>query len=328
MSSNTSTFTPHKSELLNILRDIAQEYGRIGDAYRQKAFTEASWAIQDYIGNIFTDYNTVKIHKIGKSTKEVIQDYLEDGQVKRLLELRGVEPHNSSSYPSDTQDEVKSNIIELFKGIYGVGPITATELYNKGCRKLEDTWPYLTPIQKLGCQWYYHLQERINRPEADAIIQVISQEFSKVNSTQVWMACGSYRRGKSDMGDLDILIQKTDSFVLNHFVNALTKAGLIVGHLAVGQVKYLGLCRLNNNCNVHRIDLMIVDPISWPYATLYFTGSQDLNVKMRDRAIEMGLRLNEYRLTDSDGNRYPAHTEADIFNHLNMNYLEPTERSI
>lgn len=317
-----------KYELIKIFRQIAEEYGKISDNYRQKAFTESSWAIEDYKGDFLADYDKVQIKSVGKTSKILIKEYLQTGQVKRLNELKLSRPSPSNSnLPNNVEiDHHKNSVLELFRGIHGVGEITAKDLYDKGCRTLEDTWSYLTPVQTIGCRWYYHLKERIMRNEAELIVKKVQDSFESINPSLTWLTCGSYRRGRPDMGDLDILIMKTNGFVLPHYINALVSSGLIVDHLAVGSIKYMGLCRLNNECNTHRIDLMIVDEISWPYATLYFTGSQELNVRMRDQAISLGLRLNEYRLVDKQCNRYEAITEKDIFDHLQMSYLEPERR--
>jgi DNA polymerase/3'-5' exonuclease PolX len=101
----------------------------------------------------------------------------------------------------------------------------------------------------------------------------------------------------------------------------------MIGQLALGNTKYMGICRLNEKCNARRIDLMIIAAESWPYATLYFTGSKQLNVIMRSRALQLGYTMNEYRMEGPQKN-YPAKTEQDIFRALGMGYLEPHQRSI
>ena len=73
---------------------------------------------------------------------------------------------------------------------------------------------------------------------------------------------------------------------------------------------------------------MIIDPESWPYATLYFTGSKKLNVIMRSKALDLGLSMNEYGMVNHRDVSYVAKTEEDIFGYLHMDYLEPTQRSI
>jgi len=142
------------------------------------------------------------------------------------------------------------------------------------------------------------------------------------------MICGSYRRGEQDSGDIDCLIKGSSTVNLITILSALNKTGIIVGNLALGSAKYMGICRLSPKHCARRIDLMIIAEESWPYATLYFTGSKGLNVQMRTKALELGMSMNEYGMTDSEGDNFEAKTEQDIFHKLGMKYLEPTQRSI
>ena len=43
-----------------------------------------------------------------------------------------------------------------------------------------------------------------------------------------------------------------------------------------------------------RIDIMYKSPEEYPFAVLYFTGSAEFNVKMRNDLLERGYTLNEY----------------------------------
>jgi DNA polymerase (family 10) len=72
------------------------------------------------------------------------------------------------------------------------------------------------------------------------------------------------------------------------------------------------------------IDLRLVLPKQFPFALHYFTGSVAHNVKIRSRALERGLSLNEYELS---GKRHaPVRSEADLFRVLGLAYVEPELR--
>jgi DNA polymerase beta len=76
-----------------------------------------------------------------------------------------------------------------------------------------------------------------------------------------------------------------------------------------------------------RIDIRYIPYDQYGCALLYFTGSNLFNVRMRQRAIEMGLTLNEYHLTNSTTKEIICTTtEEDVFNALNMQYLPPEQR--
>src|SRR5207247_990166 len=59
-------------------------------------------------------------------------------------------------------------------------------------------------------------------------------------------------------------------------------------------------------------DLRVVSDAQFPFALNYFTGSKEHNVAMRQRAIQYGLKLNEYELSGAKGT-VPAREEADIY---------------
>ena len=71
-------------------------------------------------------------------------------------------------------------------------------------------------------------------------------------------------------------------------------------------------------------------------STLYFTGSDEHNKRMRNRAIEKGFKLSEYGLfknangeaEEKDARPEPVESEEDIFKLLGMEYKAPTERDI
>ena len=60
---------------------------------------------------------------------------------------------------------------------------------------------------------------------------------------------------------------------------------------------------------------------------LYFTGSKDHNIWLRKRAIEKGLKLNEYGLYESDtGRLIVGKTEKDIYKKLGLPFIPPEIR--
>src|SRR5690606_7834094 len=127
-----------------------------------------------------------------------------------------------------------------------------------------------------------------------------------------WTIAGSYRRGESSSGDIDLLVESRDDLDMDVLLSLLDN--IIVATLAKGEKKFMGMLRLSDEYYGHRIDIRLVDPNEYVYALMYFTGSEQFNVLMRNRAIEFGLTLNEYDLSDGK-NYYPATNEKDIFKH-------------
>ena len=90
----------------------------------------------------------------------------------------------------------------------------------------------------------------------------------------------------------------------------------------------MGFCKYKNN-PVRRIDIRMIGIESFFPALVYFTGSYELNQKMRKLAKEQGYKLNEYGLYDMNTNKkITILTEEMLFEKLGMNYIEPIDRNI
>jgi DNA polymerase (family X) len=129
---------------------------------------------------------------------------------------------------------------------------------------------------------------------------------------------GSLRRMKEVVHDVDILAASTN-------VEATMKAFLampfIESVLAQGGTK--ASVRVQDDLQV---DLRVIEPKSWGAAMHYFTGSKAHNIRMRERAIKQGLKLNEYGLFDANDKSVVGPEEEDIFNKLGLPYIAPVLR--
>ncbi len=106
----------------------------------------------------------------------------------------------------------------------------------------------------------------------------------------------------------------------------LSKKKFLIDHLTeCGETKYMGICKINNS-QFMRIDIRLISEESYPYALLYFTGSKKTNTMMRNQAIKLGFKLNEYSLYDKHGQPIYFDSEHYIFECLNLKYIEPENR--
>jgi DNA polymerase (family 10) len=135
---------------------------------------------------------------------------------------------------------------------------------------------------------------------------------------------GSLRRSKEIIGDIDFLASsKNPTAVLQSFV---TLPG-ILSVSAKGETKATVIFE-----GGVQADLRVVSDAEFPFALAYFTGSKEHNIVMRQRAIQRGLRLNEYGLFRSEQEtRDPAllvscRTEDEIFQQLGLAYVPPELR--
>ena len=137
-------------------------------------------------------------------------------------------------------------------------------------------------------------------------------------------AAGSLRRFREVIGDIDLLASsKKPLEVIKFFVSWPG----ILKVIAQGETKASILLKDGIQC-----DLRVVSDSEFPFALAYFTGSKEHNIVMRQRAIQRGLRLNEYGLFKSKEETrdrqllVPCKTEEEIFAELNLPYIPPELR--
>jgi DNA polymerase (family 10) len=140
------------------------------------------------------------------------------------------------------------------------------------------------------------------------------REFPGVIRAEV---CGSLRRGRETIGDLDVLFSADDPApVLNTFV----KLPHVANVLAHGSTK--ASVRLLDGV---QCDLRGVTDAQFAFALHYFTGSKEHNILVRRRALAHGYSLNEYALAGERGH-VDCRTEADLFAALGLPEVPPELR--
>jgi DNA polymerase/3'-5' exonuclease PolX len=314
ISDDTLHVNEHIAELFDL---ISSYYRQSGDVYRARTYSNAANLISAFPDTITSGQQAKEnIPGIGQSVAADIDEYLSTGKISRLVNL-------------EEQNAETKKVLDLFTSFYGIGTKTANKFYNEGYRTLEDLWyeAPLTEHQRAGIIYREHLALRIPRDEMDLINERLKEIFDSVDPDLIWMIAGSYRRGEANSGDIDVLIQGKGEVDLARIVEELEKAGFIVETLAQGPIKYLGIVRLDEEHPAHRFDIVLLSEEEWPFAVMYFTGSQRFNILMRQRAKDLGLRLNEHGLYDEEGNEEYATSEEDIFNILGVKYLTPEERT-
>lgn len=223
--------------------------------------------------------------------------------------------------------------------IYGIGPIRAKELVEKhNIKSIEDLKArpdLLNDKQIIGLKYYEDFEKRIPRKEMVKHEEYIGALIKSIDPNLRYAIMGSYRRGLEDSGDIDVLItHETDApgDYLDKVVKAFAKDKYITDTLGLGNKKYLGVCKLKRHRTFRRIDLMMTDRKTYPFALLYFTGSQGFNIVMRNKALEQGYSLSEYGLKYLNGPKRSEFvdeellTEEDVFKFLKMTYVDPKER--
>jgi DNA polymerase/3'-5' exonuclease PolX len=313
LSPEGNEFVSENKDLADVLYLLGSYYTIARDVNRARVFNTAAANIAAHQVEILSGAQARKeIKGIGDSTETIIDEFLTTGKVQRLNQLE-------SQFPGARET------INYFLSFYGIGPVTAVNFYNKGYRTLEDLWfkANLTEAQRIGIMWREHLKLPIPRDEMDLINTKIGSLLDLYGIK--WSMAGSYRRGEPSSNDIDVLVESRPD--LNMIgLTTLLQSVLPATFTPNAQVKYMGVFRLSDEYNGHHIDIRLIDTRSWGAALMHFTGSKRFNIIMRQRAIELGMNLNEYGLFRG-AQQIPTTTEEDIFAALRVQYLPPEQRT-
>ena len=292
-------------------------------AFRVRAYDNALRAVETLAGDIgaMSVAELTKVDGIGKSTAQKIREYLDSGRIEKLEALRAKFP------PA---------IVEL-SHIPGLGPKAVTKLRAElGVESVDDLKRALAEqkvralpgfgakseekiaraIERLGLGGK---QRRTPIAKAMPIAERLVAELSSLPEAREVAYCGSLRRFRETIGDLDIVVASEHAArVMDAFV-----ALPIVDQVVVrGETKTSVTTRKGM-----QIDLRVVAPRELGAALLYFTGSKAHNIKLRQRAIERGFTLNEYALEEAATGRVIAsETEEAIYAALDLPFIPPPLR--
>lgn len=162
--------------------------------------------------------------------------------------------------------------------------------------------------------------ERLLLSEAAAIAEEAVAELRLASAAARIEAAGSLRRMRETVGDIDILAAADDG---GRAIAALTGWKRVRRVLAAGETKASVL--IGTDEGERQVDLRIVAPGSFGAALQYFTGSKAHNVKLRGRAKDRGLKVNEYGVFR--GERLIAgRREEDVYKALGLPWIPPELR--
>lgn len=281
--------------------------------YRLSSVKKVLDIIKNYKNKITSSSQLKDIPGVGKKSLQRIDEILETGKLKEIQ-------NNLNNL---------SSIINNLDKVFGIGRSKAKDIIKKykisSIKDLQKIAPDsdLPHSIKVGLKYYDKIKENIPRKEIDDIHNYIHNLYPDLFFT----ICGSYRRLKPTSNDIDIIVVSKNTEDFNKLIDLLIEKKFIVASLTSKDVKtkYMGLCKIHKY--IRRIDIRIIKPESYFYALLYFTGSKEFNQKMRQKAISLNYKLNEYRLENLKNNKtFKVSSEKEIFDLLNMSYIPPELR--
>jgi len=161
--------------------------------------------------------------------------------------------------------------------------------------------------------------------DARAVVDRILPSLKELPEVEKVEAAGSFRRGMETVGDLDFIVASGNPAPIMEWFTSMDGVAEVTAH---GDTK--SSIRLEGGMQA---DLRVVPPEQFYFALHHFTGSKDHNVRMRQKALSLGLSLSEWGLRpeeEKDSSRkagpIEAHAEEDVFRALGLSYVPPALR--
>lgn len=168
---------------------------------------------------------------------------------------------------------------------------------------------------------YKSFRHRFLLGEMEPLGREIVQELKKSKLVSQIEICGSMRRGKSTIGDFDILITSSQPLKVIKLFTTLKQVSKVVNQ---GKTKSQVVLKQGI-----KADLRVVKKSSFGAAVHYFTGSKAHNISLRKLAQKKNLRINEYGVFKKKGQtlkKIGGEREKDVFKAVDLPWIPPEIR--
>ncbi len=247
--------------------------------------------------------------------------------------IREIAESGDAQFHRELVAEFPPSVLDLLH-LQGVGPKTVAMLYRElDIRTLDDLRQAaaegrLRSLRGMGARKealiLKALEERQRHagrhllPDAHETATALAAVLADRAPTAQIDIVGSVRRGCETCGDLDILACGAGVALMDDFI-AFPAVDRVLGR---GETKASVLLQ-----NGFQADVRLVAPDSRGAALQYFTGSKSHNIALRDRAIGLGLKLNEYGVFRvSDDRPVAGATEEEVYAALGLPWIPPELR--
>jgi DNA polymerase (family 10) len=305
--------------------------------FRIRAYRNAVLTVQDHAtplrALVEQEADLTELPAIGADMAGHITELVRTGRLTRLDELAA---------------EIPRSLVTLTR-LPGVGPKRARKLWDElGVTTIDE----LEAAAKAGgvaelagfgektqtkilaaIERYRKRQGRYRLNEADVLVAPLLEWLRRSGAVEDVQVAGSYRRRRETIGDIDLLVMSSDpAAVIEHFLSY----GPIRDVIKEGE----------NGASVHlandlQVDMRVLDGDTFGAALVYFTGSKEHNIELRQRALERGLSVSEYGVFELAGEgeesvtsttgrelgkRVAGRTEEEVYAILELPWIPPEMR--
>ncbi len=307
------------------IADFLDEYCTLlelsgADSFRTRAYANAVRIVENFSGDladVVARQALTEIKGIGKSVAALIGEYAEHGTAQAYEKLRA---------------EIPAGVLDMLR-VPGLGPrkinairsalgVEDLDALAAACRQgqLGELKGFGQKTQDNILKGIEHIRLYQDRSRADRALEsaVPLLEALRAHPATIRVeAAGSLRRRRETVKDIDYVLSSNDP---------AASTACFAEHESVAEVIQRGptksAVRLHGGIQA---DLRVVTDEEFPYVLHHFTGSKDHNVALRARAIELGLKINEYGLFRGE-ERIECADEAAFFQALGLAYIPPELR--
>jgi len=310
--------TPQVVEILETIARILEIQDE--NPFKVRAYRNGARALESLPGDLRTLIEQKKLGEvpgIGKALEEKITQLLTTGKMDYFEELRReVPPGVLEMLAIPSFGPKKARVVWKDLGISSIDGLrqAATE------HKLASLKGFGEKTEKKILEGIEFLQKNTGQyllSDALPVARRLIEHLKAQKTVQRVSIAGSLRRWKEVVKDIDLLASSDDApSVMEHFIHAEGVAEI----LGKGETKTS--VRMTSGMQV---DLRVVSDAQFPCALAYFTGSKEHNVVLRQLAQKMGLKINEYGITEGSRN-FDVPDEAALYRILGLAYVPPELR--
>lgn len=351
-----------KNQIVTVFDQVAVLLELDGaNLFRVRAYQNASRALGQLEKNLFELVKSDSLTQtkgIGKGLASLVEEIVMTGEWGKLKDL---------------YDKVPAGLVEMV-GIPGLGPKRARILFEElevstveglksACEQnlVAELQGFGAKSQKKYLDGIDLLRRNQGRTRLDVGLGfglALKKRVSGITGVIQVELAGSARRRKETIGDLDLVVSATPEnqksvieSVLNlpgiadvkgaggSKISLILEQSVLVSDNSGGKLDQSLSETIMNRAEDSTIDaqIRIVTPEMFPFTLAYFTGSKEHNIRMRQLAIDKGLRLNEFGLMPEteieglvgiDAAKYSLSCvdEAQIYHYLDMDWVTPELR--
>ncbi|MFA5408241.1 MAG: hypothetical protein WC343_05660 [Bacilli bacterium] len=163
-------------------------------------------------------------------------------------------------------------------------------------------------------------KKRHLRSDAEKIVTVLNRMLNREAGISRFEICGSYRRQKETIGDIDIIMSTVNddwtynTLILQPIIEIAEK--VMTSGKQKSSILFGGI----------QVDFRFVKKEFFVFQLAHATGSADENKRLRSIAKQKGMKLNEYGLFKNNIPVKGIKSEKDIYKNLGIPYVKPEDR--